>query len=76
MDFILGILTGVVLCIAYGHYATERARRHQREQQRQMFEYFFGGKRPEGDLEQQLAEAVKREDFKEAAWLRDLINKK
>lgn len=73
MDFILGIFTGICLTILYGQFLTERARKHKREQQKQMFDYFFG-KRP-GDLEQQLSDAIDREDFKEAARIRDLIQK-
>lgn len=74
MDFVLGILTGIALCLIYGQFLTERARKHQREQQKQMFDALFGAK--PGDLEQQLSDALEREDFKEAARLRDLLNKK
>lgn len=73
MDFVLGILVGVALCMAYGQYATNQARKHQREQQREMMGYFFG--QPKGGLDELLAEAIAREDFKEAARLRDMIEK-
>lgn len=74
IDFILGIFTGITLAILYGHFLHERARKHQREQQKQLFDYFFG-KRP-SSLDQQLQDAISREDFKEAARIRDLMNKK
>lgn len=72
MDFTLGILVGIVLCIAYGQYASNQAKKHQREQQKAMMDYFF---KPRTDLQSALEDAIAREDFKEAARLRDLMNK-
>jgi excinuclease UvrABC helicase subunit UvrB len=97
MDFILGILTGVVLCMAYGNYLL---RQRKKEAGRSLdnlkkawmdaakitpedMQYLYSkppvfplSKAHAKDLDSQIQAAIQREDFEEAARLRDLINKK
>lgn len=85
MDFVLGILTGIVLMIVYSQYLAAQQRKQQERAakeaisaMRESFNILDGILRPRhhhNSLQQQLDDAIAREDFKEAARLRDLINK-
>ena len=91
MDFLLGILIGVALCLVYGNYLLRQKKKeeidkHNRAVMKNVISAFdemsqwngFVRKEPENQLPllRQLQDAVKRDDFEEAARLRDLINKK
>lgn len=68
MEYLLGALIGMALILFYGAVS---AKREQDERFRKMAEKFL-----EGQLQGKLTEAVGREDFEEAARIRDLINRK
>ena len=86
MEFLLGVITGLTSAILYGHYLNNQRKKEQEKQVKD----FIGGvntfasivdemarwKGFDKPLTQQLQDAIDREDFKEAARLRDLMNKK
>lgn len=81
MDFILGILTGVALCLAYGNYLVRKQRQQIKKQQEQQVNTLVNAwlrsrHHQHPTLDKQLQDAIEREDFKEAARLRDIINKR
>lgn len=80
MDFILGILTGVALCLAYGNYLVRKQRqqiKQQREQQvNTLVNAWLRSLHNHPTLDKQLQDAIDREDYAAAARIRDIINKK
>lgn len=82
MDFLLGILTGVALCLVYGNYLLRQRKKsgvpknmNPPPPPSNAFAFDINPSNP-ATKEQLLWDAVLREDFEEAARLRDLINRK
>jgi hypothetical protein len=83
--FISGLFTGMAVMLGLGYWLNEREKKRKKESsQRAAVNYFFKcmdnaiyyqGYRGPTTLEQQLQSAIEREDFKEAARIRDLMNK-
>lgn len=80
MDFLLGILTGVALCLVYGNYLNIQRKKEQTKEVNRLVDAwvrsFHRHQTPSTPLDQQLQDAIDREDYAAAARLRDLINKK
>lgn len=82
MDYILGILTGIGLALFAGYYLNERERKRRREEfkecQKVYWSAYWNGVfgTSYASLEQRPQDAIARDDFEEAARIRDLINKK
>lgn len=76
MDFLLGILTGITICFAWGHYLNNQRKKEQKERADKWRSWFGEVIRDPRSASEQLQDAVDREDWEEAARLRDLINKR
>lgn len=80
MNFLLGIFTGFSIVYLWGYYLLERKKKEEERQTREDIRYYidllWGLSGAPLTLEQQLNNAIAREDFNEAARLRDLMNKK
>lgn len=79
-DYLLGLLSGIAIMITYGHIVNMQQRRHQakmqreyQERQQRIVETFF--RPPSQTLEDQLKAAIERDDYEEAARIRNLIAK-
>ena len=86
MDFILGIFIGAFAMIALGAWLNERTKQQRAKADRIAVHYLFkhldaalasqgfrhGG---QSTLKEQLQAAIDRDDFEEAAKIRDLMNK-
>jgi len=89
MDFILGILTGIGIAIYAGHYLNNKAKKKQleliHEREKMYWTAYWNGVfghsiinpqyQTSTDLKEQLNAALEREDYTEAARIRDLMNK-
>ena len=94
MDFLLGILTGVALCLVYGNYLLRQRKKEEKKSPSpndldRVTGQIISTLRSHGynavevddnflsaHLKAKLNAAIARDDFEEAARLRDLINKK
>ena len=86
MEFLLGVFTGIALCMAYGHYLNNQKKKEQERRAKEIvgnvknilsfiddeMARFKGFEKP---ISEQLKDAIARDDFEEAARLRDLMKK-
>lgn len=83
MDFVLGILTGIVLMIVYSQWLSDRQYRRRIKETERLTRAFHENMQnlrdtlfPPQSLEQRLKDALDREDYEEAERIRNLMNKR